>query len=293
MQKVFVFLAIWLAFASTAANHVILITVDGFPSRMFHDKRTHVPNIRALAEEGAVAEGMKVSNPSVTWPNHTTLISGVRPRKHSVLFNGILARNADQVRVDPNKTAAELVAVPTIFDLLHTAGMKTAGVNWPCTRLSKSLDDDFPDSPDMLNFTTPRLRSELVAEEILPSEKQADFAKIGMPLRDEIWTKTACYLIRKRMPNFMTVHLLNTDSTHHRYGPESMASFTALALADRFVGDIVTAINAAGHKDDTTIIVTSDHGFATATNVLQPNVLFRQAGWITVSSLNQIVKARV
>lgn len=288
-----IFVAALVACTSFAANHVVLITVDGFPARMLQDKRTHVPNIRALAEEGATAEGMKVSNPSVTWPNHTTLVSGVRPRKHSVLFNGVLERGADQVRVNPNTTAAQLVATKTIFDLLHEGGLKTAGVNWPCTRLSKSLDDDFPDSPDMVDFTTPRLRSELVAEGILPSEKQADFAKIGMPLRDEIWTKTACYLIRKRMPNFMTVHLLNTDSTHHRYGPESMASFTALALADRFVGDIVTAINAAGHKDDTTIIVTSDHGFATATNVLQPNVLFRQAGWMTVSSLNQIVKARV
>lgn len=287
-----IFLAALFASSSFAANHVILITVDGFPSRMFHDKRTHVPNIRALAEEGAIADGMKVSNPSVTWPNHTTLVSGVRPRKHSVLFNSVLERGPDQVRVNPN-TAAQLVATKAIFDLLHEAGLKTAGVNWPCTRLSKSLDDDFPDSPEMVDFTTPRLRSELVAEGILPSEKQADFARIGMPLRDEIWTKTACYLIRKRMPNFMTVHLLNTDSTHHKYGPESMASFTALALADRFVGDIVKAVNDAGLKGQTTIIVTSDHGFATATNVLQPNVLFRQAGWITVSRLNQIVKARV
>jgi predicted AlkP superfamily pyrophosphatase or phosphodiesterase len=59
------------------------------------------------------------------------------------------------------------------------------------------------------------------------------------------------------------------------------------------VGDIVQAVNAAGLKEKTAFIVTSDHGFATATNVLQPNVLFRQAGWMTVSSRNQIVKARV
>src|SRR5687767_6189907 len=258
MQKLFLATFLWLMCSPAMANHVILITVDGFPARMLHDKRTHVPNIRALAEEGAIAEGMKVSNPSVTWPNHTTLVSGARPRKHSVLFNGVLDRGPDQVRVNPNTTAAQLVATKTIFDLLHDAGLKTAGVNWPCTRLSKSLDDDFPDSPDMVDFTTPRLRAELVAEGILPSEKQADFAKIGMPLRDEIWTKTACHLIRKRMPNFMTVHLLNTDSTHHKYGPESMASFTALALADRFVGDIVKAVNDAGLKEKTTFIVTSD-----------------------------------
>jgi arylsulfatase A-like enzyme len=260
---------------------------------MLDDKRTHVPRIRALAAEGARADGMRVSNPSVTWPNHTTLVSGVRPQRHSVLFNGILVRDEKGIlKIDPNKTAAELVKAPTVFDWLHQANLKTAGVNWPCTRLSKSLDDDFPDSPDMLDFTTARLRSELVAEGILPSEKQADFAKIGQPQRDEIWTKTACYLIRKRMPDFMAVHLLNTDSTHHKYGPESMASFTALALADRFVGDIVDAVSAAGLKESTTIIVTADHGFATATNVLQPNVLFRKADLMWTTTSNQVIRAR-
>jgi arylsulfatase A-like enzyme len=289
----FVFLALLLAGSSLAANHVILITIDGFPARMLQDKRTDAPRIRALAADGAMAEAMKVSNPSVTWPNHTTLVSGVRPRTHSVLFNGLLVRGADLVKIDPNVTSAQLVKAPTVFDLLHQAGLKTAGVNWPCTRLSKSLDDDFPDSPDMIDFTTPRLRTELVAAGILPSEKQADFAKIGEPFRDEIWTKTACYIIRKRMPSFMTVHLLNTDSTHHKYGPESMASYTALALADRFVGDIVDAVNASGHKKDTTFIVTADHGFATATNVIQPNVLFRQAGLLDVAANGQTTKARV
>ena len=292
LRSLFVAAAL-MACNSLAANHVILITIDGFPARMLQDNRTDVPQIRALAAEGAMAEGMKVSNPSVTWPNHTTLVSGVRPSRHTVLFNGVLVHDDKGIaKIDPNKTAAELVKAPTVFDWLHQAGMKTAGVNWPCTRLSKSLDDDFPDSPDMLDFTTPRLRSELVAEGILPSEKQVDFAKIGMPQRDEIWTKTACYLIRKRMPAFMAVHLLNTDSTHHKYGPESMASYTALALADRFVGDIVDAVTAAGQKKNTTIIVTADHGFATATNVLQPNVLFRKADLISVNTANQIIKAR-
>jgi predicted AlkP superfamily pyrophosphatase or phosphodiesterase len=284
--------ALLLAPGSFAANHVILITIDGFPARMIEDKRTDVPRIRALAEEGATAHAMKVSNPSVTWPNHTTLVSGVQPRKHSVLFNGLLVRGPDLVKIDPNVTSAQLVKAPTIFDLLHQAGLKTAGVNWPCTRLSKSLDDDFPDSPDMVDFTTPRFRKDLVAAGILPSDKQADFAKIGEPLRDEIWTHAAVYLIRHRMPNFMAVHLLNTDSIHHKYGPESMASYTALSLADRFVGDIVDAVNAAGQKKSTTIIVTADHGFATATNVIQPNVLLREAGLLTVAS-NQVTKARV
>lgn len=293
MHSVRLFLLTLLAVAvAQGADHVILITIDGYPARMFHDSKTHAPNIRRLASEGVVAKGMRASNPTVTWPNHTTLVTGVQPRRHSVLFNGVLRRGAT-VRIDPEVTAKELVAVPTIFEALKAENLTTAGVNWPCTRLSPALDDDFPDSPNMVDFTTARLRQELVAEGILKSEKQADFAALNGPQRDEVWMQTACYLIRKRMPNFMAVHLLNTDSTHHKYGPESMASYTALALADRFVGDIVNAVKAAGKWNSTAWIVTADHGFAVATNVLQPNVLFRKAGLLEVSSVNTILKARV
>lgn len=295
MKRLFSLLAVLSLFVVVARagdSRVILITVDGFPARYLEDSKAHLPRIRQLAAEGASARGMKVSNPSITWPNHTTLVSGVRPRKHSVLFNGLLERGP-VLKVNGEKTAAELVAVPTIFDILHSAGMKTAGVNWPCTRSSRSLDDDFPDSPQMLNFTTPRLREELVSAGILKSEKQEDFATIGQPARDEIWTQTAIHLIRKRMPNFMAVHLLNTDGTHHKYGPETPAGYTALTLADRMVGEIVDAVKAAGQSEKTTIIITSDHGFANATNTINPNAVLRKAGLLEVSSLGMIVNARV
>src|SRR5437870_5181082 len=73
-------------------RHVVLITLDGFAAYMFWDAKTPIPKIRQLAAEGVASEGMRVSNPTVTWPNHTTLVTGVRAAKHSVLYNGILER---------------------------------------------------------------------------------------------------------------------------------------------------------------------------------------------------------
>ena len=75
---------------------VILVSLDGFPAWMCKDPALPCPNLRRLAKEGSVAEAMTVSNPSITWINHTTMITGVEPRKHGVLFNGLLVRNADQ-----------------------------------------------------------------------------------------------------------------------------------------------------------------------------------------------------
>ena len=73
-------------------QHVILVSIDGFPAYLWHDPTLMVPNLRKLAAGGASAKALTVSNPSITWINHTTLVTGVEPRKHGVLFNGLLVR---------------------------------------------------------------------------------------------------------------------------------------------------------------------------------------------------------
>jgi hypothetical protein len=73
-------------------QHVILISLDGFPAWLWNDESLQIPNLRKLAAEGASTKAMTVSNPSITWINHTTLVTGVEPRKHGVLFNGLLVR---------------------------------------------------------------------------------------------------------------------------------------------------------------------------------------------------------
>jgi len=280
---------------SDLKRHVVLITIDGFPATMLTDPKTPIPRIRELAAQGTVAAGMRVSTPSVTWPNHTTLVTGVHPEKHLVLYNGTLNRRGpdEPVAVEPKRTKADLVAVPTIYDLLLAKGFRTAGVNWPATRESGTIDDDFPDVPDSLLHTTPRLREELVRNHILPSAKDADFRAMSGPARDDVWTRAACHIVMQRKPHLLLFHLLNTDGIHHRYGPLSPASYTAMALADVYVGRLVDALDAAGIRTNTTIFITSDHGFANVTNVLYPNSIFRRAGLLNLGQTNQVTSARV
>ena len=277
-------LPLWLAASLMAApptNHrVILITIDGLSASYLTDPQASLPTLRRLATEGAVAEGLRVSNPSVTWPNHTTLITGVHPEKHSVLFNGILSRSGpgESVKLDGAKDQRELVAVPTLFDVLHPAGYRTAGINWPATRRARLLDDNFPDVPQPVTHTTPRLRAELIHAGILASGSDADFLARGAAAADEAWTKAAVHLIRSRPPNFLLLHLLITDTIQHRYGPQSTAAYTAAALADAQVAELLRAVAETGARAETTVFVTSDHGFARPTNLISPNVVFRKAG---------------
>jgi predicted AlkP superfamily pyrophosphatase or phosphodiesterase len=275
-------------------HHVVLITIDGLAAYMLSDPQASLPNIRKLAAEGAVAEGMKVSTPSVTWPNHTTLVTGVHPLQHSVLFNGVLVRGepGEPVKVDGRRDKRELMARPTIFDLLHRAGYRTAGVNWPCTRHSEALHDDFPDVPDQITHSTARLREELVSLGILPDATDKTFRALSAAARDRIWTDAAVHLIKTRPPNLLLAHMLVTDSIQHKYGPQSPAAYTAIALADAQLGEILRALDESGLRARTSVLVTADHGFATALKLLNPNVLFRKAGLLEVGATNEIVKAR-
>ena len=274
-------------------RHVVVICVDGLPAYLFDDPNASMPAIRGLAANGVRSPGMTVSNPSVTWPNHSSLTTGVRPEKHGVLFNGLLVRTGLglPVMVDPKRDKADLLHAVTIYDVLHEQGLSTAAINWPCTRNATSLDDNFPDVPDSLQHTTPRLLKELQETGIMSEADVANFSKLSGPVRDRIWTQATCHVIRQRKPNLVLFHPLNVDGVHHKYGPQTPAGYTAVALADMFVRDVLEAIDAAGIRETTTVLIVSDHGFMAIPQTLQPNVVLRQEGLLTVEG-TRITSAR-
>ncbi|TWU24371.1 Type I phosphodiesterase / nucleotide pyrophosphatase [Novipirellula galeiformis] len=283
------------AAADETERHVVVVSLDGLAAYLVDDPMVPLPTIRRLAREGSIADGgMTVSNPSVTWPNHTTLLTGVRPEKHGVLANGVLVRGAIGMptTIDSRRDQRDLVRMPTIVDVAHAAGLSTAEINWPCTRGSDSFDDQFPDVPDSLAHTTPRLRKELVELGLLSDESDASFRRMSAVGRDHIWTEAACHVIRQRKPNLMLVHLLNVDSVHHTLGPQTAAGYTANAYADMCLARIIAAIDDAGIRERTTLIVVSDHGFTSTPKAIRPNVLLRQAGLLTVDG-GKISEAQV
>src|SRR5215471_4321500 len=96
--------AILLAYSASAqSRHVVVISLDGFPAHILRDPNLPFTTLRRMAREGAMAEGMTPVNPTVTWPNHTAMISGVGPDRHGVLYNGMVVRGGDgkSLKVEP------------------------------------------------------------------------------------------------------------------------------------------------------------------------------------------------
>ena len=276
-------------------QHVILISIDGFPAYLWNDPTLMVPNLRQLAANGVSAKAMTVSNPSITWINHTTLITGVEPRKHGVLFNGLLVRK-DGVPpvIEQWADKSRMVFAPTLYDLAHQAGLTTAESDWVAITNPGTINWSFAELPKPDDAVVKEMIAAGVATEEEIAWMQMGPNRKGVAFLDSMWTRAAIHMLETHKPNLLLYHTLNTDSTHHTYGPRSGPGFTALEYADRLVGDLLAAVDRSGLKEKTTIVVATDHGFKKVTKFIQPNVALKEAGLVkgfgpTVSSCDAYV----
>lgn len=256
-------------------RHVIVISIDGLPSYAFEDAKLPVPTLRALAAKGAMARGMRTINPSVTWPNHTAMVTGVNAAGHHLLFNGLLTRATPtaEPHVEPWADKAAMVKAPTVYDVAYRAGLTTAQVDWVAITNPGTITWEFAERP-ALKGTVER---EMIAAGEASEDDIGNFFKSSSVWRDQMWTRAASFITRTHKPNLALFHLLNLDSTHHAYGPRTSAGATAIAYADAKVREIVEAVRAAGIYDQTTFLIVSDHGFKAVKRRIRASAAVKQA----------------
>ena len=161
----------------SSSAQVIVISIDGFPAFELNDASVPLPTIRRLAREGAVAtDGMQTVNPAVTWPNHTSMVTGVTPAKHGLLYNGLPVRGGEgkPLRVEPWVPKEELVLAPTVYDLAHAAGLTTAEIDWVAIHQAKDHQLVFCGAAPRRRKRIPR---EMIAAGMVTEAEIRDFAK--------------------------------------------------------------------------------------------------------------------
>jgi len=262
---------------------VVLISVDGLAHFYLDDPRAEMPTIRKLSAQGARAEGMVASFPTVTWPNHTTLVTGVTPAKHGVIGNNYLDRTTAKpvpFIPDPLFDKDEIVKVPTIYDAAADAGLVTAGIIWPASRNAKTLHYTVPDMAG--DDAWPRNGTAKWLQELrdagIPVDRHGTWVKesTGGVQRDWLYTRLAAHVLKHHAPNLLLVHLVELDHVQHKFGPRSDEAYWAVSQADDRVRDIVESTRLSPHADRTTVIVASDHGFFPIERDIKLNVLCAQ-----------------
>jgi predicted AlkP superfamily pyrophosphatase or phosphodiesterase len=195
-----------------------------------------------------------------------------------VLYNGLLiVEPGKAAHVEP-RTRADLVRVPTVYDVAHQACLKTAQVDWIPWQTGGTIDWAFEEVPNPKGV----VEQEMVAAGLASERDFEEFKKGNIQWRDLMWTRAAVHILKTHRPNLMYFHLLNIDATHHRYGPRTPAGMSAIALADARVAELLAALDQSGLRDQATVIVVSDHGFKGTKRSIRPNAALAKEGYVKV-----------
>ncbi|PJK14530.1 alkaline phosphatase family protein [Lysobacteraceae bacterium NML07-0707] len=268
-------LALTLVLISTACSHhpvqtpppnqptLLLISIDGLRPQDINAQ--DMPNLWQLAEAGVRAEGMRPAYPSLTFPNHYTLVTGVVPDRHGIVHNSMYDAGLGDFRPDlPQAVRNEhWWGAEPVWVSAEKAGLRTTTLYWP--------------------------GSEAAIHGIRP--------QVWLPFdssRSAQWRaeKVASWLTAKtsKRPAFATLYFDKVDHASHSHGPNSSQARSERRNSDAAIGHLLSRLRQNKQLDETNIIVVSDHGFAE----VPPGQALAVAemvppDWVEVISTGQVV----
>lgn len=274
-------------------RHVVVVSIDGLLPDAYVHPDAHglrVPTLRSIVARGAAAmDGSESVFPSVTYPSHTSMVTGVRPSKHAIVTN----RTFDPLDRDWGgwRWYAEDVARDPIWRLVERAGYTSATVWWPVTagaRVSWRVPEYWRaktenDQKLVRALSTPDLLEQVAHdspnfwERFQPPE--VDDTAIG---------DIATFVIEHHKPTLELVHLVDVDSQQHDHGLWSPEAIAAIEKDDHELARILASVDRAGLGEDTNVIVVSDHGFMDAPKLVEPCALLRDGGFVTLDARGRI-----
>lgn len=218
-----------------AKPYVILVSLDGF--RCDYAKKYHAEHILALAAQGAGApEGMLPAYPSITFPNHYTIVTGLYPEHHGLVANNFY----DPARKETySYRDAKAVGDGTwyggtpLWVLAEQQGMRSASFFW----VGSEADIQGVRPSYYLKF-----------DGSFPNGKRVEQVLAWLHLPPE------------QRPHFITLYFSDTDTAGHRYGPDSRQVEDAVHELDGQIGKLEDGIKESKLPVD--LIVLADHGMA-------------------------------
>ncbi len=276
-----------------AAAPVVLISIDGLLPEYYLDPDKYglgTPNLRALVREGAYATGATSVMPTVTFPAHTTMITGASPRRHGILTNDIF---------DPDGALGggwhwyyDDIKVPTLFDKARAARLKTASVTWPVTAggpIDLNLPDMYPvpnlrEAKNLLSLARASGNEAVLAEVLPPAQSLVRMA-------DDLRARVTVRFLREK-PELLAVHFLELDGTQHEHGPRTPQALATLERIDTYLGQIFDALRAERRWDEATVVLVSDHGFLAVEHEVRVGVLLRTLGLVETDARGKVVSWR-
>ena len=277
--------------SAASAEPVLLISIDGLqPADVIEAEKRgiDIPNLKRFITEGSYAQGVRGVLPSVTYPSHATLLTGVSPKRHGIIGNN----SFDPMQINQGGWYwyASDFKVPTLWDVAAKANLTTANVHWPVSVNATTVKWNIPqiwrtghadDAKLMKSLATPSI-IESLEDDLGEYAPGIDESILG----DETRGRFATALIAREKPYFTTVYLTALDHEQHEKGPDTAAAHAVLKRIDAVVGKVIAAQMAA--RPDSKIAIVSDHGFSKVDTEVNLYRAFIDAGLIVLDSNGKI-----
>ncbi len=268
-----------------------MISIDGLrPGDILEAQARGVkaPYLEAMAKGGLYATGVRNALPTVTYPNHTTLVTGVWPARHGIGSNVVF---------DPMRKGYEAwdwyspdIRVETLWDAVHAKHKLTASVGWPVSVDNPSIDQNLPEYWRARTPEDAKLLHALSTPGLPEIASAAGFDLMDIvntePSDDEAKARAVEAIYAAKHPYFFTLHLSSLDHYEHLHAPGSPEAYGALQRIDAAVASIVAAARKA--EPDLVVVVVSDHGFAAISHAINLDSAFVYAGLIVLDEKQHV-----
>jgi predicted AlkP superfamily pyrophosphatase or phosphodiesterase len=256
-----------------AKQPVLVISIDGMDQRYLSDSDAlglKIPTLRRLMREGQWSAGVLGVVPTVTWPSHTTMITGVDPSEHGILNNRRPASEGGEYY-----WSVDLLKTKTLLDVAHAAGLKTASITWPVT-VGAASDFNLPELFSKRRGASMDLRT--MSTKANPPDFAERITKMfpSFPQQyvdDRTRILAVRYLLKTERPDFMLVHLVDLDNEEHENGPFTPEAFSILEYQDELIGTALQDLPA-----NYAVVIVSDHGFEKIDREVNLNVIANERG---------------
>lgn len=219
--------------AAQASPYVVLVSLDGF--RYDYPVKWGAPHLSELVRTGATApDGMFPSYPSITFPNHWTIVTGLLPEHHGIVGNSFfddLRQQTYSYKDSKSNGDGTWYAGTPLWSLAEQQGMRAASFFWPGSEASVAgerpdayvpFDDTFEDSKRI---------DQVITWLTLPAAQR---------------------------PHLITLYYSNTDHAGHSFGPDSNEERDQVHHVDALMGELHTKLDGTGLPVD--LVVLADHG---------------------------------
>lgn len=242
-----------------------------------------LPNYQKYLAGGVRVEKVRSIYPTITYPCHATMASGVYPATHGIPGN----LNFEPGNLHPSWRwfYDSLKFKESIFKSAKLAGYSTAAVYWPTTGnnpyIDYLIDEYWTQSPeDTILEAYARSGSQPEVLEIIKNNMEGVVLR-SHPNSDKFAMRCAIDMLRKFNPDVFLIHPANIDGLRHKTGVFSEAVREEIRRTDEWIGQIMQAVEDNGCADRTNFVLVSDHGQMNIQRIISINVFLADRGYIT------------